>query len=381
MQNKKVNWFPLLATNFFGVLNDNFLKKAVSFISIYWIAQGNENEIIAIAGALFIIPYLLLSPFSGFLAKIYLKRKIVVFAKIIEIPIMAIASIGFITNSIYFVMTAIFLMGLQSCIHSPAKYGLIRDTGGKEKISFGIGALEMLSFLGNLIGAVLAGYISDLTENRNAFIIGLFISFAVTGWITSKFIKPKESEPIKSQKENLNPIVFLYKSIKWSKSVKGLNFIILGLAFFWLAAAMIEMNLISHCPKALGMSNSHTGLVMAMVAVSVAIGSFLSGVLSNKKVELALVPIGGIGFALNISLIYLLEPSNTLFTVLIIMSAFFAGLYKIPLNAFLQERVEGRKLGDIILQEQLTIVGHLAMGIVHFYLTHGINITILEIIQ
>lgn len=355
MNKKKPNWIPLLATNFLGVLNDNFLKKTVSFISIYWIVKGNENEIIAIAGGLFILPYLLLSPFAGHLAKIYLKRKVVIVSKFMELPIMAIASIGFIFDSIYFVMAAIFLMGLQSCMYSPAKYGLVRDIGGKENISFGIGAIEMLTFLGNLIGAVLAGIISDLTNNRALFIIILFFVFSLTGWITSKNIKATESSPDDEPRSNLNPVIFLYRSIKWSISVKGLNIVVLGLALFWLAAAMIEMNMINHCPNVLNMTYTQTGWTMAMVAVSIAIGSFVSGLLSRKKVELGLVPIGGLGFAISTSLIYILNPERMVFTILIITAAFFAGIYKIPLNSFLQDRVEGRKLGDIIAFNNLSV--------------------------
>ena len=345
---KKNNWFPLLSTSFLGILNDNFLKKIVSFVSIFWIAQGNDNQIIAIAGGLFIIPYLLFSPYAGYLAKTRLKRKIVVFTKIIEFPIMAIASLGFILDSIYLVMAAIFFMGLQSCINSPAKYGLVRDTGGKKNISFGIGALEMVSFLGNLVGAILAGFIADITNNKDVFIISLFFTFALIGWITSKYINPKETTPLPKQQTNHNPISFVIESIKWSRSIKGLNLIILGLSFFWLAAAMLEMNLIIHCPNVLDMPPSYTGLIIALVAVGIATGSFLSGILSNNKVELALVPIGSIGFAFNISLIYILEPSSTVFTILMMLGAFFAGLYKVPLNAFMQDRVEGRKLGDIL---------------------------------
>ncbi len=355
MKSKKPNWVPLLSTSFLGILNDNFLKKLTGFICIYWVAQNNENKIIAIAGGLFIIPYILLSPYAGYLSKLYLKRKIVIIAKISEIPIMAIASIGFLTNSLYFVLISIFLMGLQSCLFSPAKYGLIRDVGGKKGISFGIGALEMMNFLGNLIGAVIAGLISDLTNNREIFIILLFFTFSLTGWVTSTLIKVQESKPIERKKEHLNPLMFLIHSIKWSRSVKSLNYIVLSLGMFWLAAAMIEMNLITHCPNKLGYTYTQTGWIMAAIAVSIAFGSFLSGYLSNKKVQLGFVPIGGIGFAVNISIIYIFQVQGVMFIILMILASFFAGFYKIPLNSFMQDRVEGRKLGDIIAFNNLAV--------------------------
>ncbi len=373
MKNKKPDWLPLLSTSFLGVLNDNFLKKTVSFISIYWVAQGNENEIVAMAGGLFILPYLLLSPFAGYVAKIYLKKKVVTVSKFMELPIMSIASVGFIFNSIYFVMAAIFLMGVQSCMYSPAKYGLVRDVGGKENISYGIGAIEMLTFLGNLAGAVFAGIIADLTDNRTLFIIILFFIFSLTGWITSRRINVRESVPDKKENHNLNPLVFLFRSIRWSKSVDGLNFVVLGLSLFWLAAAMIEMNLITYCPNVLNMTYTQTGWLMAAVAVSIAAGSYVSGVLSDKKVELGLVPIGGVGFGLSISLIYFIMPGVALFAILIIVAAFFAGIYKIPLNSFLQERVKGRKLGDIIAYNNLSVFIFILFASVFIFIFENAN--------
>jgi acyl-[acyl-carrier-protein]-phospholipid O-acyltransferase/long-chain-fatty-acid--[acyl-carrier-protein] ligase len=37
-----------------------------------------------------------------------------------------------------------------------------------------------------------------------------------------------------------------------------------------------------------------------------------------------------------------------LFSVLIFITAFFAGFYKIPLNSFIQANVKGRLLGDVL---------------------------------
>jgi acyl-[acyl-carrier-protein]-phospholipid O-acyltransferase/long-chain-fatty-acid--[acyl-carrier-protein] ligase len=70
---------------------------------------------------------------------------------------MLFAVSGFYFANLYMVISAMFLMGLQSTIYSPAKYGLIRDIGGEEGISFGTGTVEMLTFLGVLLGSFLPG--------------------------------------------------------------------------------------------------------------------------------------------------------------------------------------------------------------------------------
>ena len=62
---------------------------------------------------------------------------------------------------------------------------------------------------------------------------------------------------MKKCRDTLIPFVFEYKTFRFASSVKGLNLIILGLASFWMIGSFLQMNLLVHCPKALGMTNTH----------------------------------------------------------------------------------------------------------------------------
>jgi len=160
MHKPNTKWLPLFITNFLGVLNDNFLKNLIAFVGIMWLADPeNKSLVIALASAMMVLPYILFSPVAGRLSKKYKKATIIKITKVAEIPIMLLAAVGFHFKSLPIALTAMFLMGLQSCMYSPAKYGIIRDVGGKEGISFGTGAMEMLTFTAVLIGTYLAGLI------------------------------------------------------------------------------------------------------------------------------------------------------------------------------------------------------------------------------
>ncbi|OFX16557.1 MAG: hypothetical protein A2033_08405 [Bacteroidetes bacterium GWA2_31_9] len=350
----KVNWLPLFFSNYLGVLNDNLLKNLICFISIYWVARGNESIIIMLATGFMVLPYILFSPYSGLLAKTIQKQKIVLYAKFAEIPIMTVAFTGFWIENIYVVMIAMFFMGLQSCIYSPSKYGLIRDIGGEEKISYGTGIIEMLTFMGVLTGTFIAGVISDIIQNQIWIIFGAFMLISILGYISGLYVKAVESEPLKRANESLNPISFILKNYKWSiKNAPELNFIVLGLATFWLVGSMIQMNMLIHCPQNLGLTNTETGIVMALVAISIGLGTWISGILAKKSVEVGIIPVGGIGLTVNILVIYILNPGSYIFTALIMLAAFSAGLLKVPLNAWMQENIKGRKLGDAIAYNNL----------------------------
>ena len=358
---QKANWLPLFITNFLGVLNDNYLKYLVFFISTTWMMKDNESIVIMLASALFVIPYIAFSPIAGKLAREHSKAKIIQRAKLFEIPIMMVASLGFITHSIFITMSGIFLMGLQSCLFSPAKYGIIRDIGGKQGISFGTGSMEMLTFMGVLIGTYIAGVTSDVSKHvllaphQTLIICGALIFFAVVGWLFSLKIAPKETVPHDEDETTLNPITFLIQSYKWSKQIKGLNIVIMSLATFWAIGSLLQMNITLHCRNILGLSDTVTSTIMALVAIGIGVGCYITGVISNKQIKMHLVPIGGLGMLISVSLIAILNPPTILFTILIVLTAFFAGVFKIPLNGFMQDRVQGRKLGLILAYSNLVL--------------------------
>ncbi len=358
MKENKVNWLPLFMTNFLSVFNDNLLKNLICFISFLWVANSAENKplIIAIASGLFVIPYILFSPYAGKLAKIYSKRRIVIISKIIEMPIMLVALTGFFFESVFMVMTALFLMGLQSAMFSPSKYGLIRDIGGKNHVSFGTGTMEMLTFVAVLSATFLAGVVADINNDRLYVISALLMGLAVFGWIASNFIKAEEPPVYEKDSSTLNPVVFIKRNFIWARlNLKGLNFVVLGLSTFWLVGSMLQMNLYVYCDSYLGMSDTQTGIAMAVLSVGIGLGCFLAGLISGKSVKVELLPIGGVGLSFFLTLLFVLKPQGHLFLGMLFLAALFSGFFKIPLNAWMQEKISGRKLGEVLAYNNLMV--------------------------
>lgn len=353
MKDKKNNWFPLFSTHFAGAFNDNLLKNLICFIGVLWVAKGSESTVIMIASALLVVPYIVLSPLAGSLSKKMSKRKVMVVAKIAEIPIMVLAVAGFLYQSIVIVLIAMMFMGIQSALFSPSKYGLIRDIGGNEGISFGTGTMEMLTFISILIGTFVAGLTSDVQIHQLWFIVVLLIGTAVVGLILSVFIKANESATESSVGDSINPIMFLKDSYLWAKKIKGLNMVIFSLGMFWFIASFIQMNLLIYCPKILHLSNTQTSLIMASMAVGIGLGCFAAGAIARKRVEIGLIPIGGIGLSLSLLCIFLFNPGTVGFAILLVLASFFGGFFKVPLNAWIQDKVEGRKLGDMLAYDNL----------------------------
>ena len=79
---KPRSFFPLFATNFFGVANDNFLKTLASFTVIGWLADERAQSVFMglTAGAL-VRPSILVSPLADRLNAVFPQKKILRLAK------------------------------------------------------------------------------------------------------------------------------------------------------------------------------------------------------------------------------------------------------------------------------------------------------------
>ncbi|NVN95078.1 MAG: MFS transporter [Bacteroidetes bacterium] len=349
----KTKWIPLFASNFLGVFNNNFFKTLICLLAINWVAKGNESMIVSLASGLYVLSYIFFSPLAGKLSKTMYKKQIMITARITELILVIIGSLGFYIENVVVVMAAIFLLGLVSTLFSPSKYGLIRDIGGNEGLSFGTGTLEMFTFFGAILGPLLATIVSD---HYNFYLMsGLFVIISLMSLFSIWKLKVKESEPEKECKDTIIPFVFEYKAFKFASSIKGLNLIILGLSSFWMVGSFLQMNLLVHCPKTLGMTNTQTGYVLTASAMGIGIGSFLAGLISKGKIELGLTPLGGFGMTISLLFLYFLQPTGILFGFLIFLTAMFCGIYMVPLSASVQNSVEGRKQGDMIAYSNFMI--------------------------
>lgn len=55
------SFIPLFVTNFFGVINDNFLKMLASYVVLTWVGDAQlQSVFMGATGAALVVPYILL---------------------------------------------------------------------------------------------------------------------------------------------------------------------------------------------------------------------------------------------------------------------------------------------------------------------------------
>jgi len=342
------NWTALFLTNFFSVFNDNFLKHCIIFISITWFLPSwlSQSQLISIVAAALVLPYLILSPLAGRFAMKYSKQRVLRLCKLLEIPILILACVAFYFYWVWLAIFCVLMMGIISCIYSPSKYGLIGDIEGKKGVSLGSGIFETMAFLGILMGTVAASYLSDHYRIEIFFV--LLLGLALIGFLSSSQIKTVELPVETEDLGTINPIRFLINSYRFATKHKYVNSSVFGVSVFWLVGGMIQMNMVIHCVKTLGTSNTVAGLVMCCAAIGIALGCTAAGLWAKNGVRPQMIPIGLLGMIISLSAILFLNPPVTVCAFLVFCLAFMGGIFEVPCLALVQNAPLGRRLGDMI---------------------------------
>ena len=361
------------------------MKHCIIFVAVEWVMPEwmTQSKLIAAVSAALVLPYLLLSPYSGEIAERFEKQKIVRLMKLLEIPIVALASIGFLIESVWVVLLAVLLMGMQSCLYSPAKYGLIRDVDGERGVAFGSGMFEMMAFLGILIGTLLAAYLSD---NYVWWMVALvMVVLALVGFGLSKILGIEETQYIASpQQQNsnmqnialeetqniaslqrLSPIRFIIDSYRFA-SQYGLNKAVFGASLLWLLGGLLQMNVVLHCTRTLGMTNTASSVILAMAAVGIAIGCSVTGKMIENHSKKSFIIGGLLGIVCTLVIVLMFKPVGWILGMLIFLIAFCGGMFQVPCLAMVQGANIGRKLGTMMAYLNLLTFIFVLIGTVIF---------------
>ncbi len=147
-----------LWTQFFGALNDNLYKTIVSLRAVQ-VAASAGLDYLSIAGAVYVLPFLLFSGYSGHLADKVSKRTVMISVKVFEIGAMVMGLAVFFTNRMEWMMAVLFLMALHSTLFSPAKYGIVPEMLPDKDLSRANGLLEMSTFVAIVLGTAISAFL------------------------------------------------------------------------------------------------------------------------------------------------------------------------------------------------------------------------------
>lgn len=355
------SFLSLLAVQFLTVLNDNTFR---------WLVVPLAKPDLGPAAALslglagFTLPFIVLATPAGYLADRFSKTHVIRTCKIAEIIIMLLGIIAILSQQIWLLFGVVVMTGMMAALFSPSKSGSIPEQVDESQLSQANGLMGLMTVVpaafGFLLGNLLASYAQPTPDD--AVTVGSLLPaaatimvIAVAGWLASLWISvapPADS----SRRIPWNPFAETVSSLKILTSDRPLLRAALGIAFFWILASLAQMNVDQLGQQELKMPQLRIGILGMMLVLGVGGGSVLAGRWSGGHVELGIVPLGALGVVVWSMLLCLSgwwahTSADYAFYAACISLCFLgasAGLFDVPLEAYLQQRSEPRQLGQVL---------------------------------
>ncbi len=358
---------PFFWTQFLGAGNDNVYKNAlVIFVAFQamTLTTLSANDLVNIAAAVFIAPFVLFSATAGQVADKFEKSRLIRFIKLFEIGIMIVGAIGFYRRDLVLLFAALALMGVHSTLFGPVKYAILPQNLRSDELIGGNGLVEMGTFVAILLGEIVGGLVIAIKPNGPVLAGATAIAIAVAGYLVSRGI-PTTPAVAPELRINWNPFTETSRNLRFAYGNRVVWLSMLGISWFWFYGATYLTQFATFTKAILGGDEHVATLLLAVFSVGIGIGSLLCERLSGHKVEVGLVPFGSIGLSVFAIDLYFasrgLQPQGLagierfvsvgahwrIVADLVLLGA-FGGFYIVPLYALIQERSDPAHRSRII---------------------------------
>ncbi len=336
-----------LWTQFLGAFNDNVYKMIVSILAVRIASDANlGSRYLALAGAVFVIPYLLFAGYAGQIADRFSKTRVLQVTKSFEIVVMLIGILALLSARIELLLAVLFLLALQANFFSPAKYGILPEMMGEAQISRANGLIELTTFVAIVIGTSFGTFLFARWSERPLMMGGTLLAIAVAGTLLSLHIRKVPTAGSHSP-FRWNPFHEVIAGFRNLRAQPPLAMSVLGISWFWFIGAIFQLALILAGKEVFHVSETHVGFLVTALAAGIGTGSVLAGALSGDHIELGLVPFGSL--LMGLFSIPLGFTTNYPFALFLLAGVgFSAGLFAVPLNAYLQEHADPVHKGRIL---------------------------------
>ena len=397
----KRRFLPLFVTQLLGAFNDNLYKNAMVFLIVYDVLSdpAAEGWFSAIATAVFIIPFFLLSAASGQLADARDKAAIIRIVKAAEIVIMLVGAIGLFLAwqdilinavAIPLMMLALFAMGVHSTFFGPIKYAILPQHLKDHEVLGGTGLVEAGTYIAILVGTIVAGLIPV-----EVAAIGVILT-ALIGYATGRQVPP--APPVESDvRIDWNVWRSSVNLVSATMHIPRLFLAIVSISFFWTIGAVLFIQFPPLAKNVLMADKAVASLFLAIFSIGIAIGSvainrLLKGTVSAKYAPASVIVMGLFVVAFHIVCRYWQEDAGSLLSLsefvmhdlawtllaTLLGIAVAGGMFVVPLYAFLTTTVPKDQAARTVAANNIVNSGAMVIGSV---IAMGLSVAGIRIID
>ena len=387
-------FLPLFVTQFLGATNDNLFKNALTILTVYSLAAHDDKlagELVNWIAALFILPFLLFSASAGSLADKIDKSAIARSTKLAEIALAVFAAFALWSQNLYFLLAVIFGFGMQSAFFGPVKYALLPEQLKENELVAANGYIEAATFLAILIGTIIGGAVV-LQQHGIGAIILLMGAIALVGYIASRSIPPAPPKP-NDETISLNPVRQTVNILRYTYGQKRILACIVAITWFWIAGIVALTQLPALSKQFFHADEYVTTFFLTLFSIGIGVGSVMCQRLLHNAVRADISPLGAVGMAFFLCLIYVSTPAKTEAASLLNLAQFLqqdfapgviagflgaavcGGIYVVPLYALLQQSASPNHRARVIASNNIfnaagmTVASLAAVALLHFNVT------------
>lgn len=380
-------FLPLFVTQMLGAFNDNLFKNAMVLFVVYEVyhSEAAEARFSALASAIFIIPFFLLSALAGQMADMRDKALLIRVIKGCEIAIMLLGGTGLAlawqgidlhTLAIPLMLIALFAMGVHSTFFGPIKYAILPQHLNREEVLAGTGMVEAGTYLAVLAGTIVAGWISV-----DAAAISVVVVAAI-GFVAGAKVPPApplcDPEPL-----DFHVIRASIKLVRTTMRDRRVYLAICAISFFWAIGTVLFIQFPPLAKNMLMASKEVASLFLVIFSVGIAIGSIAINALLKGTVSARWSPISVIGMGLCLIAFqhvcaiwpphsgpdelmdvatFVIQPLAFPLLLSLLGIAICGGMFVVPLYAFLTTFVDRSQTARTIAANNIVNSGAMVLG-------------------
>lgn len=336
---------PLFRTQLLGAFADNLLKSAL----VAALAFGGLHTtmpvpaLVNIATALLVLPFFLFGALAGQLADRFDKARMVRVLKSVEVLVLGLALVGFLTESAPLLLVALFGMGTQSAFFGPLKYALLPEHLEPEELVAGNALVELGTFVAILVGT-LVGTLAGAAPGAGGTVGLALVAVALLGLYASRAIPA--APPAAPFAVDLRPVRSTIATLRLGFADRATGMAIAGVTVFWAVGALVLGQLPTLAAE-LGWDEHGLSVLLAAFSVGIGVGAALCERFSRGRVERGYVVLAAFGMALGLAALAI-ATTMTAALIAVGLLGVAGGLYAVPLQALLQRRAKAEERARVI---------------------------------
>lgn len=325
----------------------------------------------AILGTMFMLPYVLVVSFAGWLSDRFPKHLVTQGTKVLEVAVMSAAMVTLFLgptllgeNYVWVLVGILFFMGAQSALFSPSKYGIMPEIVHDHRVGWANGIMQGLTFIAIVVGTIAGPKLYGVFSESLGWAGAVLVLLSCVGLVISLIMRPvAAANPHEELQVNPFPMVWRYGSAIWGST--ALTWAVLGSSIWWGVAMMLQNAAVQTANDVLRLPAELVGLALLPIVVGMGLGSFAVSLLCRQRIQLGLVVVGAVGMFVSCLIVWAAIPSAATLNawrtdspeffqwyiyglpVLMGLSGLTCGFFVTPLEAYIVQQSPSELRGGI----------------------------------